>query len=44
MESFGAEHCYAQKEDAWEETEQERLLANQIKSYSHRRERHMGRG
>ena len=30
MESFGAEHCYAQKEDAWEETEQERLLANQI--------------
>ena len=29
MESFGAEHCYAQKEDAWLETEQERLLANQ---------------
>jgi deoxyribodipyrimidine photo-lyase len=30
MESFGAYHCYAQKEDAWEETEQERLLAEQI--------------
>jgi deoxyribodipyrimidine photo-lyase len=30
MESFGAELCYAQKEDAWEETEQERVLANQI--------------
>jgi len=30
MESFGADRCYAQKEDAWEETEQERLLANQI--------------
>ena len=44
MESFGAEHCYAQKEDAWEETEQERLLANQINLTSHRRERNMGRG
>ena len=30
MESYGADHCYTQKEDAWEETEQERLLAAQI--------------
>ncbi len=30
MESFGADRCYAQKEDAWEETEEERLLSNRI--------------
>lgn len=30
MEGYGADLCYAQKEDAWEETEQERLLAAQI--------------
>ena len=31
LQSYGADMCYAQKEDAWEETEQERLLADQIK-------------
>jgi deoxyribodipyrimidine photo-lyase len=30
MESFGADICYAQKEDAWEETEVERLLSIQV--------------
>ncbi|MBT7406039.1 MAG: DASH family cryptochrome, partial [Opitutae bacterium] len=30
MESFGADICYAQKEDAWEETEVERLLSSQV--------------
>ena len=30
MQSHEADHCYAQKEDAWEETEQERQLAEQI--------------
>jgi deoxyribodipyrimidine photo-lyase len=30
MESFGADICYAQKEDAWEETEEERLLSSQV--------------
>jgi deoxyribodipyrimidine photo-lyase len=30
MQSYEADHCYAQKEDAWEETEQERQLAEQI--------------
>ena len=30
MDRYDAEFCYAQKEDAWEETEQERLLASQI--------------
>jgi deoxyribodipyrimidine photo-lyase len=30
MQSYEADCCYAQKEDAWEETEQERLLAEQI--------------
>ena len=31
LQKYGADMCYAQKEDAWEETEQERLLADQIK-------------
>ena len=30
MESFDADICYAQKEDAWEETEVERLLSSQV--------------
>jgi len=30
MQKYGADVCYAQQEDAWEETEQERLLANQV--------------
>ena len=30
MESFGADICYAQKEDAWEEVEEERLLSSQV--------------
>ena len=30
LQSYGADRCYAQKEDAWEEIEQEHLLADQI--------------
>jgi len=30
MDRFGADICYAQKEDAWEEVEEERLLSSQV--------------
>ena len=30
MRSWGAERCYAQREDAWEETEEEKALSRQI--------------